>query len=56
MSSKPNFTASVTSGGMLNIPKKFQEMHEIEENDLVEVEVKRCKKPNGEVIIGGNHE
>lgn len=44
MSDDPNFTSKVTSGGMLNIPAKFQEMHNVEEDDLIEVEMKRHKK------------
>lgn len=44
MSDDPNFTTEVTSGGMLNIPAKFQKMHGVEEGDLVEVEMKRHKK------------
>lgn len=44
MSDDPNFTSKVRSGGMLNIPAKFQEMHDVEEDDLIEVEMKRHKK------------
>lgn len=44
----PKFTSSVTSGGMLNIPQRFQEMNDIEENDLIEVEMTRHKKVNNE--------
>lgn len=49
--SKPQFTAKVTSGGMLNIPQNVQEMNDIEKDDLVEVEILRHRKDGQEVEI-----
>lgn len=46
MSDDPDFTSEVTSSGMLNIPAKFQKMHEVEEGDLIRVEMKEHKKSN----------
>ena len=42
--SRPQFTAKVTSGGMLNIPRNVMELNEIEQHDLLEVEIVRHQK------------
>lgn len=44
------FTAEVSSGGILNIPKTFADMNDIEQGDKLEVQVKRHKKSDGETV------
>lgn len=43
------FTAKVASGGLLNIPQNFEDMYDIEKGDLLELEVVKHKKEDGEV-------
>lgn len=50
-SSRPQFTAKVTSGGMLNIPQNVQDLNNIEKDDLVEVEILRHRKDGQEVEV-----
>lgn len=44
------FTASISSGGLVNIPQNVREMNDFEHGDLLELKVVKHKKENGEVV------
>lgn len=42
------FTARVSSGGMINIPQNVEDMNDFEHEDLLQLEVVKHKKKDGE--------
>lgn len=46
----PDFTARVASGGLINIPQNFEDMHDVEQGDLLTLRVVRHKKEDGDAV------